>query len=381
MHPAVREAILVDAPVNWHLLVLQWPHVSISDPSRLAYTRTVQHGADDRQTITTISKYLAQNFPAIQSHVIRDICSKYGSHDFKISYKMDEMLELLARSPKSCMRWDHWRTGDWHPYQCYDPDFGWGLAVRIANDEVMARALVNTRTMSFVRSFGAINNDRGHSQNDSALNSWLQSQGFSFSDDWDGLKLAKIDHPHGGYTAPYLDGGTQNVTDRNGYFLISDDGEYTFNETDGSIENDEDRSYCEDCDDTINMNRGDHAWAGRNEDNLICQDCCDNHYVRAFGANGDEYLTHENNCSYINDQHYVDRFFSDNGIVYAIDIEEHMHEDDCIYLDNRSEYVSSDCSYAVYCEDSGTHEHKNDCVIDDDGNYTLIDNQSGEAAA
>lgn len=381
MHPAVREAVLLAAPADWHRLVLEWPHVSIGDPARLAFTRSIQHGIDNRQTVTSISKYLAANFPSLQSHIVRDICAKFGNHSFKISWQMDEMLELLHASPKSCMRWDHWRAGDWHPYQAYDPDFGWGLAVRLENDIPMARALVNKRSMSFVRSFGAINNDRGHSQNDNPLNSWLESIGYEHAHGWHGLKLAKIDHPHGGWTAPYIDGDSQRVTDRNGYFLIDDDGEYAFTETDGSIENDADRSYCEECDSTINMNNGHHAWAGRHEDTLICQDCCDDHYVRAYGANGDEYLTHENNCTYINDEYYVDRYFSDNGIVYAIDIEEHLHEDDCVYLDNRSEYVSSDCSYAVYCEDSGTHEHKNDCVIDDDGNYTLIETQSGEAAA
>ena len=380
MHPAVREAVLLAAPADWHRLVLEWPHVSIGDPARLAFTRSVQHGIDNRQTVTSISKYLAANFPSLQSHIVRDVCAKFGNHSFKISWQMDEMLELLHASPKSCMRWDRWSVGEWHPYQCYAPEFGWGLAVRLENDIPMARALVNKRSMTFVRSFGAINNDRGHSQSDNPLNSWLESIGYEHAHGWDGLKLAKIEHPHGGLTAPYLDGDTQNVDSHNGYLLIDEDGSYECTQQDGSI-CDEDSSYCEDCDSTIHMGRGNHSWAGRYEDHLICENCCDDHYVRAYGVDGAEYLTHENNCTYINNDYYVDRHFADNGIVYAVDIEEHLHLDDCVYLDSRSEYVSSDCTYAVYCENSGTHEHKNDCVIDDDGNYTLIDNQSSEAAA
>ena len=72
--------------------------------------------------------------------------------------------------------------------------------------------------MSFVRSFGAVENNRGHSQNDNALNSYLESIGYEHAHGWDGLRLAKIDHPNGGWTAPYLDGDTQRVDSRNGYF-------------------------------------------------------------------------------------------------------------------------------------------------------------------
>jgi hypothetical protein len=381
MHPAVREAVLLASPVDWHRLVLEWPHVSTSDPSRLAYTRSVQHGIDNRQTVTGINKYLAANFPQLQSHIIRDICGKFGSHAFRISWQMDEMLELLAQSPRSCMKWDRWTAGEWHPYRCYAPEFGWGLAARLENGEVMARALVNKTNMSFVRSFGAINNDRGHSQNDNALNSYLQSIGYEYANGWNGLRLAKIDHPNGGWTAPYIDGDTQRVDSRNGYFLISDDGEYECVRQDGSIENDDDRGSCECCSDYIDLNRGNHSWAGIHEDYLICEDCRESSYVHAYGADRNEYITHVDNCTEIDGEWYVDRYFSDNDIVYAVDIEEHCNLDDCVYLDSRSEYVSSDCSYAVYCENSGTHEHKNDCVIDDDGNYTLIDDQSSEAAA
>jgi hypothetical protein len=244
----------------------------------------------------------------------------------------------------------------------------------------MARAIVNKNSMSFVRSFGAIENNRGHSQNDNALNSYLQSIGYEHANGWDGLRLAKIDHPDGGWAAPYLDGDTQTVESRNGYFLISENGEYECTQQDGSIEDDDSNS-CECCHDSINMRREEHHWTGRYDDYLVCDSCYEDSFVCAHGADGNQYCTHVNNCTEINGDWYVDRYFSDNNIVYAIDIEEHMHLDDCVYLDSRSEYVSSDCSYAVYCENSGTHEHKNDCVIDDDGNYTLIDDQSSEAAA
>lgn len=378
MHPAVREAVMIAAPADWHLLVLQWPHVSIQDASRLAYTRNCEHGAADRQTVTSIPKYLAQHFPNLQSHIVRDICAKFGSHQFQITHDMDQMLEWLAKSPKSCMVWQDWSDGEFHPYRAYDPKFGWGLAVRIESGEVMARALVNEQEKCFVRSFGAVNNDRGHSQCDSALNSWLQSQGYSYANGWSGCKLARIASENS-FVAPYIDGNCQSVDDHGNYLLICNNGEFECTNTDGYA-SDQNGSYCEHCDSRIGRNE-DSVWAGRNQDYLICESCCDHHFVYAYGAGGEQYYTRADDCTYIGDDFYVDRYFSDNDIVHADDVGEYMHQDDCVYLDNRGEWVSMDCPHAVYCEDSGTHEHADDCVLNDAGEYILKTDNESEAAA
>jgi hypothetical protein len=384
MHPAVRESVMLVPPTDWHLLVLQWPHVSIKDPARLAYTRNVEHGFADRQTVTNISKYIAEHFPRLQSHLIRDICAKYGNHQFQITHDIEQMLAWLAESPASCMVRRNWRAGDWHPYRAYDPKFGWGLAVRLENGQVMARALVNEQSKSFVRSFGAVENNRGHSQCDNALNSWLQSQGYSYCDGWSGLKLAKVAHPDGGLTAPYLDGDCQRVmmNTTKDYLFITDSGEYCCNNTDGHLDDDEDHSHCEDCDDRININHGNHMWAGRYEDRLVCESCADE-YTRAIGYSGNEYYAHESDCTWLQsrEMHYVNHYFDYNGIVWLEDTHEHAHRDDALYLDQQDIWVSSDCNFAVYCEDSGTHEHMDDCVLLDDGTYTLRDNTESEAAA
>jgi hypothetical protein len=385
IHPAVREAVLVAAPADWHLLVLQWPHVSIKDAARLAYTRNVEHGFADRQTVTGISKYLTEHFPRLQSHVIRDICAKYGNHQFQITHEIEQMLTWLADSPASCMVRRHWRAGDWHPYRTYDPKFGWGLAVRLENGHVAARALINEESKSFVRSFGWVDNDRGHSQNDNALNSWLQSQGYEYVDCWNGLKLALIEHPDGGLTAPYLDGDAQHVdicgSPHNRYLLITDNGDYCCTNTDGHLD-DEDVSHCEDCDSRINRDHGNYIFAGRYEDRLVCESCADQ-YARAIGFNGYEYFEHESECTWIQsrDMHYVDRHFAENGIVWLDDANEHAHRDDALYLEHQDIWVSSDCTFAVFCADTCTHEHIEDCVLLDDGTYVLRNDNESEAAA
>jgi hypothetical protein len=382
LHPAVRESVMLIPPTDWHLLVLQWPHVSIKDSARLAYTRNCEHGFADRQTVTGISKYIAEHFPRLQSHLIRDICAKYGNHSFAISHDMEQMLAWLAESPTSCMVRRNWQAGSWHPYRCYDPKFGWGLAVRLENGQVMARALVNEESKSFIRSFGAIENNRGHSQNDCALNSWLESQGYAYENGWSGLRLAKVVHPDGGWSAPYIDGDTQSVDSRNGYLLITESGDFSCTNTDGYLDDNEDHSHCEDCDARINMNNGSHTWAGRYEDHLVCASC-GNDYVPAIGAGGNEYYEQSEDCTWIEsrDMHYVDHYFDSNGIVWLVDTQENDHQDNAVYLALRDEYVSSDCAYAVYCEDDEQYQHVDDCVLLDDGTYALKNDNESEAAA
>jgi hypothetical protein len=386
LHKAVREAVMLAAPVNWHELVLQWPHVSVTDETRLAYTRSVEHGAADRQTITTVNKYLTQHFPTLQQHHIRDIAAKYTvASDYQITHDIEQMLTWLAQSPSSCMAWRNWSAGQWHPYRAYNPKFGWGLAVRIEAGEVMARALINKQSMTFVRSFGAVENDRGHSQNDNALNSWLQSQGFEYADGWSGLKLAIVEHPRSGdFSAPYIDGDSQYVDLHSalGYLEITDCGQYECTNTDGSYSGAENIEHCEDCDSRIDVDHDSYYWVTRHEDRRVCESCCEDNYTYVRGQNGNDYYVDNNDAVYVEsrDQHYHDQYLSDNNIVYTEDTNEYEHIDDCVLLDSRNEWVSADCTYAVYCEDSATYEHIDDCIVTEDG-YTLKTNEQNEAAA
>jgi hypothetical protein len=105
--------------------------------------------------------------------------------------------------------------------------------------------------------------------------------------------------------------------------------------------------------------------------------------VPAIGAGGNEYYERSEDCTWIEsrDMHYVDHYFDSNGIVWLDDTEEHAHQDDALYLDQQDIWVSSDCTFAVFCEDSSTHEHIEDCVLLDDGTYTLRNDNESEAAA
>jgi hypothetical protein len=101
MHPAVIKALESDhRPYDWHLLTLEWPHVSESDSTRLAYTRDDRAGEADRQTVTTVGKYLTRHFPDMPDHEVRNLVALYAAGEScKWVYTMAEMLHHIMRGP------------------------------------------------------------------------------------------------------------------------------------------------------------------------------------------------------------------------------------------------------------------------------------------
>ena len=59
-------------------LCAQWPHVSKTDPTKIAYTQDESKGIADRQTVTNFGRYVRKFYsPAIISdHELRDIAAR-----------------------------------------------------------------------------------------------------------------------------------------------------------------------------------------------------------------------------------------------------------------------------------------------------------------
>ena len=87
LHPAVVKALNSGlVPDDWKLLTLEWPHVSETDESRLAYTRDERGGLENRQVITAVGKYLRRHFPSASDHAIRDLVALYGGGDSQFKF-------------------------------------------------------------------------------------------------------------------------------------------------------------------------------------------------------------------------------------------------------------------------------------------------------
>ena len=356
LHPAVVKALESDhRPYDWHLLTLEWPHVS-EDSTRLAYTRDDRAGEADRQTVTTVGKYITRHFRNMPDHDVRNLVALYAAGEScKWVYTMAEMLHHIMRGPTSCMggskHFDvHCADGiRRHPYEVYNPKYGWHMAVRIENDDTVGRALcmADGDSKYFVRSYRKTD---GYSPSDERLEAWLLSQGYTKQDYWENdTKLAHYAVSNDGILAPFIDGGHQYVDVCGNHLELSSSGAYECSNTSGVV-HDSDGEDCQDCGDRVR--EGDGYWAGRFEDIRLCEGCCENNYYYAYGRNGNQYYVHDNNVVHVNDEVYDEDCLSDNGIV-QLENGEYASMDDSV--DINGEWYLYDDDRVVRCEDDDEH--------------------------
>ncbi len=340
LHPVMEAAINLVRPIDWQQLFLEWPHVSQGDRSKIAYTQNEAKGIRDIQTVTSVGKYLHRHFD-MPDHTIRDLVARYGSAaSFKFVHTTAEMIYHLHKGPGSCMVWRedrgiHCSDGvSRHPYEAYDPKYGWHMAVRIEGDETVGRALCMTSPTDdkkyYVRTYARPSNNGGYSETDNGMENWLTEQGYHKRDCWrDGEKMAyheTSDH----FLAPYLDGGEKRVTIDvgNRCVVVDNDGEYVCDQT-GGCPTDDSGDYfdCEDCGDRTPDDDG--YWAGEHEDYHICSSCCDNDFTHAISRRGNHYYIRSDETVYVDSQResYHERYLSDNGIVELRNGEYEHHEE------------------------------------------------------
>jgi len=330
VHQVINAAIKLARPRDWHQLLLEHPHESQGDRSKIAYTQNEIKGQRDIQTVTSVGKYLTRHFD-LPDHTIRDLVSRYGSAArFQFVHTTAEMIYHLHRGPASCMVWSNdrgikCRDGvTRHPYEAYDPKFGWHMAVRIEGDNTMGRALCMTSPQDgvkyFVRSYLRPSNESTYSQTDDGMDTWLKEQGYTKENYWRDDERLAYHEANDHFLAPFLDGGEKNVTIDAGAkaLVIDSDGEYTCDQTGGYPtydEEDENGFECEDCGD--NTDEDDGYWIGRGEDTRVCRHCVENSYVYAYGRRGNQYYVHQDNAVYVesNSEHYDEDYLSDNEIV------------------------------------------------------------------
>ena len=370
MHPAIAWALDEADPTDWHLLVLEWPHISDDGKHKIAYTRDDRSGEANRQVVTTIGKYLTRHFPKLPSDVIRDIAAKYAQGSAKFVRTTEEMVHAMENGPSSCMAKDSDRfDGGHHPYEAYAPEFGWHMALYIDGGNITGRALCNDKY--FVRSYRG-DTGSSYSQTDDRLEAWLRSEGYEKGNNWVGYKLKRVDVRNScGFLAPYLDGDAKYVCEVRDWFEITDDdsdAQWRFDQTDGTADS-QSGDPCSDCGDRVD--EGDGYWVGVYEDEHVCSDCCHNHYTSVIGRRGNRYYLHDNSTIIsVGDEHYDWDYLSDNDIVELAD-GDYAHLNDACFIERLDEYhLMDDC---VHCEHSDTYELACDCQLLADGEWAHED--------
>jgi hypothetical protein len=389
LHPCVRKMLKDHRPKDYAQLALEHPYISEKDPARLAYTRSVGDGQNDRQLVTSIGKYLAKHWPHVSDHIRRDVQMLHTPDKMYFVNTIPEMIRACEMGPRSCMQssygsipfqhdYEHRVMNEWfadpqiqppdwnlHPYAGYNPAYGWHMAVRENSDKRFdGRALLlNHKDKKFyVRTYRRNPHDEisGWSETDFTLNSWLGDQGYIKLSSWpDG---AKLDTPlaargHGYIRMPYLDGDYHWVISQgNGTSVVTQSSSEATHEccntngtaseySDDSDDSDDDyHFYCEDCEERTHEDE--RYCVGRHEDRYVCNGCYE-HYSEVRGApfsstrDYSEYYCHHDDCA---------------------EIERHGYEIDTNYLPNNVVRLESSRGDTLWAE-------MDDCVCIDDEWY------------
>jgi hypothetical protein len=367
-HPVIDKLLQDHRPIDWHQLVLEYPHQAETDRNRIAYTQNDRKGEDDIQTVTSLAKYIRRHFPALGDHVIRDTVAAYTVTGCKIIRNVDEMIYHIERGPSSCMVRSGWNVSN-HPYRVYCPSLGWGLAVRVEGDETIGRALVNDRNMTYVRTY-LRSTQFSHSDHD--MEAWLTEQGYTKASSWEGLQFLHIPDCSE-FVAPYLDGDVKNVdlvqVDGKTLVEVHDDGEYRCDQTSGSAYANNGSS-CEDCNDHVSD--GDGYWVGQDESSLVCQSCCDNDYYYAYGRRGRQYYVHGNNVVHVGDETYDEDYLGDNNII-ELRNGDYCHSDSAVYIESEDVWYEDGDDEVCYDDHNSRHELVDNCVQLENGDMCHTD--------
>jgi hypothetical protein len=377
LHPCVKQ-MMKYPPKDIVQLALEYPHVSEKDATRLAYTRNASDGVNNRQLVTSIGKYLARHWSEVEDHHRRDVQATYSPDTLVIRSTTPEIIQGIEDGPRSCMasaynsipfkdyhkeqmqEWFKDPAGqtepDWslHPYSAYKPEFGWSIALRITPaGKIDGRALIYKHTqgqLMFLRTYRRHPTEPdGWSQTDHTLQEWLKYQGYEMVSEWP--MGAKLHTPAKGSDiifAPYIDGENKALVfdgKTTSVFAYRSECTHWCESTTAYVEeyrgndedDDEDRAYCESCDESYDED--DMCHVGRGEDVYLCSGCRDNNYIRVRGSaprslyrsGYREYYAHEDEVSSV----------TNSSSSYSIHTE--YPPDDCVQLNNGDWAEMDDC--------------------------------------
>ena len=357
-HPVIKKVLEGFTPSNLTLLLLEHPHIALTDPQRIAYTRDYRSGVEDRQTLTTFGRYIRNHFPDLKDHEVRDYTALCVSDTFEIWDTSDLIVKSVQHGPGSCMQWepefDHDQPASlYHPYRVYDPAYGWRAAVRMDKDRnILGRALINVESNTFVRSF-----KRGtdYSYTDESLEIWLKEQGFNKSSSWSGHKLKYRENRWGDLLAPYIDGDAQMVDliyssgQESRYLCICEQGEYECTSTDGSAEQAYPQSYCECCGEY--RNEDDFVEVRYYSSETVCDSCADYYFREALTVNGRYRLIHEDDIIETVCGTYVhSEYMEDNDVIQLSNGDYAFKTDDIYFCEGSQEFYQKEVDPPVVVE-------------------------------
>ena len=401
IHPAVWDMVREHGmPKHAGLLIAEQPAVTNEEGEEnlqcIAYTQDLRKLERGIRTTTKLGRYLTRHWPNVSPEAIRDMVARFEPVRYEIWETSDQIVKSVEEGPYSCMK-GKWSDLNAHPYRCYDPKYGWKVAVALKGDLITGRAIINDNT--FVRTYRAVNDDPNStawSGDHDGLRQWLREKGYCKESEWeDGLKLALVND---GRAVPYLDGNTQRVNKREGYLVIDCRGAYKADSSEGVIgyadddDDDDDYTVCEVCDDRVHYDYTqivDVRLGGRVHFEIcVCDSCMSDmtHVTGSYRGNDEDYYVKDEDAEYVSGVGEVD---SENLPSTVVTLEEGgdlWDADDAYYIEGYGYAKSDDVRYidgepqlesnCRECDYDSNWYHEDD-VYEFAGNTVAKDNLDG----
>lgn len=257
----------------WH-----YPHVSLEDPTMVAYTPNHEYGKRDRQVRVKVGRYLQKFYGDVLSESqIREAANLCKKLEIGYADDADSMVEVYANGPHSCMAGgDDCYDGGLHPVRAYATG-EFRLAYIHNGERYTARGFVHEPSKTWVRTYG----DDG-----TVLADMLRAEGYTKTAGWSGKKLLWIEHPSDDDAPllPYIDGNAQYVFRRGDTLRITDneeDAQWIGDNTDGTASPTcQATEWCSHCEE--HYHEDDMRSVGAEEETYVCVHCRANNYTEAI---------------------------------------------------------------------------------------------------
>ena len=326
----------------WH-----FPHISLDEPSMVAYTPNPEYGVRDRQVRTKVGRYLQQFYSdLITPEQIRSMANGTKQLDLEFASDIRAAYMRCARDGlTSCMTHSvssYETCGDYHPVDVYQTgDFKVALLHDSFNNEICARALVHESSRVFVRCYGREAN---------TLSDRLMEEGYSDQRSWDdGTRLLLIRDDDNNVVVPYMDGGIQSASiewhDGKEWLVVDSGGDVDLSTTSG-VWYERETQYCDACQDSVDADDEDMSYSSYH--GMTIGPCCIDDYCTAYVSRRStdfvrEDLTVECACD---GERYLEENLDEFGIVYCEATDDYRFTDNLV-TDVRGEDIPTENAHEI----------------------------------
>jgi hypothetical protein len=382
----------MDTPVVDKLNYLFWlhrVHVSLKSPLQIAHYPTLRHMRERREVITKLGKYLTafKDFIGLNEIDIKNYVEKYNAIvasrtgwevKFIESNDADGFVNVYTKSKaRSCMTGHDEAINNAIKTYAHDKSVLRLAYMQNGADEILARSIVREDSKKYVRVYP----DANGSTEGRYLQDYLKANGYSHGDLYGCLlKAIRYDYDEDIFRAPYIDGGVNgnggnesaqsgNLVEIDGeeFIAIDYDGEYSLTNTNGytdNIDDDEDYSTCECCEDRVHNDDTTWTW----HDEYVCNGCIEDRYYYAWVERGRQEYVHQDNIIEVGDTAYWDDCdFSEFDISYCEISCEWHHMDDLVFTSIGLIHVDHALPITHQDAEGNTYAHHEDVHTLSDG--------------